>query len=99
MQPRAINQIIKTEKLFGAIPANFGLLVDLDMERVYNHFMLVNETDQPIMVEFTNSAITSEIIVGSDAALTLDDFSHNGVVNYKYESAAPIAGSIKHFTW
>lgn len=99
MQPKAINNIIKTKKLFGDVPVNYSLLVDLNTERIYDHFMLVNETDQSIIIKFTNSAITSEIIIGSGAALTLDDFKHNGIINYKYESVAPLEGSIKHFTW
>jgi len=97
--PQEINNIVQTKKEFGDIPATYEELVDLDVGVVYNHIILINNTDQPLVVKFENSAKTSELEVAQDTSITLDDCPHWGLVSYKYVSDAPVSGHLQHISW
>lgn len=92
------NFIQDVTKAFGVIPAAYASLIDLETGFHYNHIQLVNTTDEDVVVKFTNAAITAEYTIPSNSSQTLDQFSHNGVIQYKY-SAAPSTGFFKLTSW
>jgi hypothetical protein len=92
------NFIKDVSKAFGVIPAAYATLIDLETGFHYNHIMLVNRTDADIILKFANTAITAELTVPALSSSVFDEFSHNGIIQYKYVSA-PTSGSFKLTSW
>ena len=94
----SFNFIKDVTKAFGVIPAVYEALIDLGTGFHYNHIQFVNTTNQSVVVLFVNSAITAEYTIPANSAQTLDQFSHKGLIQYKY-SAAPAVGFFKLTSW
>lgn len=93
------NFIKDIKKLFSEVPASYATLIDLSENFHYNHLMVVNATDKDITLKFTNSNITAEYIVPAYSEQTLDEFSHNRIIQYKYTISAPTVGFFKLTSW
>ncbi len=97
--PNPINNIMQTLKAFGEVPAVYSELVNLGKTYIFNHIMLVNETDQPVIFKLTNESGTKDIELAASRQATLDNFKHNDIIEYKYVSSVPTTGSILQFSW
>ena len=96
--PDQFNFIKDVSKAFGAVPAAFATLIDLETQFHYNHIQIVNRLDADIILKFANMATSAEYTVPSLSAQVLDEFSHNGIIQYKYV-LAPSSGFLKLTSW
>lgn len=92
------NFIKDISKAFGVIPAAYATLIDLETGFHYNHTILDNKTDADIVLKFANTVTNAEYTVPALSTVVLDQFSHNGIVQYKY-ATAPTIGYFKLTSW
>jgi len=78
-------------KAFGDVPAAFGTLIDLDVIYSYTHLLVINSLDKDIVLKFGSNEITFQ----TNKDMWIDNFKFDGIIEYKYKSAAPTAGSLQ----
>jgi hypothetical protein len=85
------NIIKESIKAFGIVPISFGTLIDLGVNYVYTHCLIVNSLDEDIIIKFGSNEITFQ--AGKD--MWFDGFKFNNIIEYKYKTSAPTAGSLQ----
>ena len=85
------NIIIETIKAFGDVPVSLDTLIDLGTIYSYTHLLVVNSLDEDIVIKFGDNEITFQ----SGKDMWIDDFKLDNVIQYKYKTSAPTAGSLQ----
>lgn len=93
------NWIKQTIKAFGDITDTFDPLVDLETIFMYRGLTISSTLDKSVVLQFTNGGGTSELIIRPNSDRAYDGFRHNGVIDIKYETSAPVSGELIVETW
>ena len=88
------NLLVQAIKIYSDIPASFAALYDLGGVYIYNVIDIQNDCDVPITLKIG----TSELII-DPGKRRLPDYRHNGVIQYKYTSLAPVLGTFEAVSW
>ena len=95
---KSANFVKDTVKAFGDITASYTTLVDLGKEYAFGGILISSSLDEPVKIKFAN-ALSDELEIAPGSALSLDSFTHYGVIQIKYSSSAPTAGAFKMINW
>jgi len=105
--PTLWNYVSDTTEVYGDVPAAFETLVDLGTDYIFRRFMVYSTLDAPVIVRFQNpvSEVWSELEVPAPSggapgfSMVLDEFRHQGNIEWKRKASAPTAGEIKFVSW
>lgn len=86
-----VNEITEAIKAFGVVPVSLATLIDLGTTYIYTHCLIINSLNNDTTIKFGDNEVTFL----SNTNVVMDNFKFNGVIEYKYKSAAPTSGNLQ----
>jgi len=86
-----LNEITEAIKAYGVVPASLATFVNLGTIYIYTHCLVINSLNNDTVIKFGDNEITFL----ASTNVVMDNFKFNGILQYKYKSSAPTAGSLQ----
>jgi hypothetical protein len=97
---KGIGVILETTFSFSSITSSYTTFKNLGGD-LYKNIAIKNDTDNPIILRFTDprSLITYTLTVDANDRLDFPSFFYNGIIEIKYVSSACTSGIVRMWNW
>ena len=86
-----LNIVREGKKDYDEVSDIYGEFIDLGTTYLFDRLSVYSTLDQDIVLQIGDS----EINIIADTVRALDRFDHNGMINWKYATVQPTAGTLQ----